>query len=136
MSSVLLPWVAVMPWKCQSILQGGFRGPDNGNFPAIKKVNRWLRVVSQNNADTAKNYMRDDGMPDEYALCEELEYCTCHYVHHLADALRCVAVYNPDVAVHSVAWRYHYRIAEELFHFIPEDDATFVRRHVDKVEHD
>lgn len=135
MSSVLQTWVEIMPWKLQSILQGGFRGPDDREHPAIKKVNRWLRTVSQQNADPSKDYMRDDGLPDEYELCAELEYCTCHYTHHLADALRCVAVYHPDVAIHGPAWRYHYRIAEELFHFIPEDDPTFIRRHEDKVEH-
>lgn len=136
MSGVLLPWVAEMSWKCQSILQGGFRGPDVGpGNDATKKVNRWLRTVSQHNADTSKQYMRNDGLPDEYDLCAELEYMTCHYVHHLADAIRCVAIWHPDEEVKKVASMYHYRIAEELFHFMPETCLRFIERHVDKVEH-
>lgn len=132
MASVLLPWVQGVSWKCQSILQGGFRGPDIGNVPHIKAVNRWLRRVSQNNADPTKQYMRDEEMPSELELCEELEFCPCHYTHHLADALRVVAIWNPEEEVRARAFGYHYRIAEEIFHFLPEDTETFVKRHVDK----
>lgn len=135
-SSVLLSWVQGMSWKCQSILQGGFRGPDNGALPAIKSVNRWLRISSQQNADPGKPYMKLAKLPSDMELCEELEFCTCHYTHHFADALRCLSIYHPEKAVRKQAWQYHFRIAEELFHFMPETDETFVARHVDKVEHD
>lgn len=135
MSVVLLPWVVKMSWKCQSILQGGFRGPDIANVPNVKKVNRWLRTVSQENADPAKDYMRNDGLPTDLELCEELEFTTCHYTHHLADALMCVGIYHPDGDTRDRAYWYHYRIAEELFHFVPESKETFHHRHRDITKH-
>src|SRR4051812_25302449 len=111
MGTVLRIWVQEIPWKSQSILQGGFRGPDDRKTPAIKSVNRWLRQISQYNADEAKDYMAKAALPDDYALCDELEYCPCHYTHHFADALRVVAVFHPDAEIRKTAWQFHYRIA-------------------------
>lgn len=135
MSSVLLPWVMEIPWKCQSILLSGFRGPDNAAPPSVKKVNRWLRINSQNNADPSKNYMKQMILPAPDEVCEELEWMTSHFVHHFADSLRIAAIWHPDSRVRKTAWDYHYKIAEELFHFVPEDDETFITRHRDKVDH-
>lgn len=131
--SVLLPWVMNLGWKMQSILLSGFRGPDDADLPAIKAVNRWLRTISQNNADPSKDYMRQDTLPTELELCAELEWRSCHYVHHLADALRVVAIFHPDHVVSDRAGAYHYRIAEEIFHFLPETVDQFMHRHRDKV---
>jgi hypothetical protein len=131
--SVLQPWVMSIGWKMQSILLSGFRGPDDAELPAIKAVNRWIRTVSQNNADPSKDYMRQDKLPTDLELCEELEWRSCHYVHHLADALRVISIYHPDDTVGGAAWSYHFRIAEEIFHFKPEGEAEFLRRHKDKV---
>lgn len=136
MSSVLQPWVMVLPWKCQSILLSGLRGTDDDATPAIKAVSRWIRTLSQNNADPSKSYMQQDDLPTWQELCHELEYKTCHYVHHFADALRVVAIgYHVTSFVSNRAYEYHFRIAEELFHFMPESDDTFIERHQDKVEH-
>lgn len=131
--SVLQPWVMNLGWKMQSILLSGFRGPDDAELPATKAVNRWIRRVSQNNADPSKDYMRDDKMPTDLQLCEELEWRSCHYVHHLADALRVIALYHPVDDIFNRATSYHFRIAEEIFHFVPESDAVFTERHQDKV---
>jgi hypothetical protein len=131
--SVLQPWVMSIGWKMQSILLSGFRGPDDAELPATKAVNRWLRRVSQNNADPSKDYMRDDKMPTALELCDELEWRSCHYVHHLADSLRILSIYHPEIEVRERADDYHYRIAEEIFHFMPEPHTTFIRRHEDKV---
>ena len=136
MSNVLQPWVGTMPWKCQSILLSGLRGPDDCGPPAVKDVNRWLRTVCQHNADPSKAYMRREALPSAAALCDELEWMTCHYVHHFADALRTVAIWHHDNIVCLLARNYHAAIAEELFHFIPEGDGTFVDRHRDVVAHD
>lgn len=130
--SVLQPWVMAMGWKMQSILLSGFRGPDDAELSATKAVNRWIRTISQNNADPSKDYMRPDKLPEPLELCDELEWRSCHYVHHLADALHVVALYHPDNAVKVRAYSYHYRIAEEIFHFVPEADAIFIKRHEDK----
>lgn len=130
---VLQSWVTVLPWKLQSILFSGLRGPDTDRHPAIKQVSRWLRACSQENADPSKPYMLD-GVPSSspLALCAELEFCTSHFVHHLADALRVVAIGHPVPGVRLAAMRYHACIAEELFHFIPEPDDVFLWRHRDK----
>src|SRR4051812_16219991 len=97
MSVVLLPWVLSLPWKQQSILMSGFRGPDSPNVPAVKAVGRWLRRVSQNNADPSKDYMKQAPLPEPIAVCDELEFLPCHFVHHFADALRVVSINHPDM---------------------------------------
>jgi hypothetical protein len=135
MSSVLQEWVMDAGWKMQSILLSGLRGPDDGEAPAIKAVNRWLRTQSQNNADPSKDYMRPDALPTWEALCDELEWKTVHYVHHMADALRVMSLYHPDRETRERAWTYHYYIAYELFHFEPEPDNIFKVRHADKALH-
>lgn len=117
----------------QSILLSGFRGPDDGDLPATKGVNRWLRRESQNNADPSKDYMRRDPLPSWKKLCDELEFRSVHYVHHFADSLRVLALYHPNESVRETAYEYHYYIAEELFHFRPETDEQFQSRHRDKV---
>jgi hypothetical protein len=129
---VLQDWVAALGWKQQSILLSGMRGPDVGNVPSIKSVNRWLRTISQHNADPSKDYMKKAPLPEPLDLCDELEFLPVHYVHHLADALAVVAYNHPsrDVALQAAA--YHYRIAEELFHFVPEQPEVFALRHRDK----
>lgn len=131
---VLQPWCENIGWKMQSILQSGFLGPDRANVPNIKAVNRWLRSVSQHNADPSKDYMKKAPLPTYMELCDELEYCTCHYTHHMADALRVIAIYHTVPDVRDIAYTYHFRIAEELFHFRPESDVEFISRHRDKVE--
>lgn len=135
MSSVLQDWVVEMPWKCQSILLSGLRGTDGNQPSAIKAVTRWLRTISQNNADSSKGYMQQDKLPSPMELCDELEYQTCHFVHHLADALRTVSIWHFNTHVRESAWLYHYLIAEELFHFVPENREKFIERHKDKVDH-
>src|SRR5258708_15533538 len=99
MTSVLQPWVEVAPWKCQSILLSGLRGPDHANVPNVKAVCRWLRRVSQNNADPSTDYMRCDGMPDKRDVEAELEFLPCHFVHHFADSLRVVGIWHPDKVI-------------------------------------
>lgn len=132
MSSVVQEWLSECSWKQQSILFSGLRGPDDSALPHVKAVNRWMRTVSQFNADPSKQYMRADAMPDPYKLCEELEGLSVHYVHHLADALAVIAYNHPDNVIASQAASYHFRIAEELFHFVPELPSVFVLRHRDK----
>jgi hypothetical protein len=134
-SSVLQPWVEGLGWKMQSILMSGFRGPDFPNLYNIKAVNRWLRRASQKNADPLKDYMRQDELPTDLEVCDELEFLPAHYVHHFADSLRIVALYHPDPKTAEYAFGIHFRIAEEIFHFNIESDDTFKFRHRDQVEH-
>lgn len=133
MTSVLQPWVHEAPWKCQSILLSGLRGPDHANVPYVKAVCRWMRRVSQNNADPTTDYMRSDALPSTTVVEAELEFLPCHFVHHFADALRIIAIWHPDHATGEYAERLHIFIAEETFHFRPESTVAFINRHADKV---
>lgn len=138
MSSVLQSWVETIPWKQQSILFSGLRGPDDQNCRAVKKVTKWMRAVSQNNADPLKGYMQVTGLPAPIEggdLDTELERLPVHFVHHFADALRVIACHHPDPMTWSYAESIHNFIAEELFHFIPEAREVFLHRHRDKTEH-
>jgi hypothetical protein len=131
-TSVLLDWVMGLGWKMQSILLSGLRAPDT-KTSATKRICRWIRGVCQNNADPSKGYMEPQ-MPSaelRNACMDELEYLPCHYVHHFADALRVVALYHPDVTVQFFASSVHTEIAVEIFHFKPETDEEFIRRHAD-----
>lgn len=132
--SVLQDWVMRMNWKQQSILLSSLRGPDAPNVPNIKIVNRWMRMNCQHNADASKNYMQQKPLPKPLELCEELEFLPVHYVHHFADGLAVIAYNHPDESTSTNAAAYHYRIAEELFHFQPEPPDWFVLRHRDKTE--
>ena len=141
MISVLKPWLMQAPWKCQSILLSGLRGPDTALCPKVKEVSRWLRKVSQNDADPSQSYMAPTSLPEPDELEKELEFSTCHFVHHFADALRVVAVYfTGDTQEETRENRFyasalHLYIADELFHFMPESDEEFVYRHRDRVAH-
>jgi hypothetical protein len=141
MSSVLKEWVALAPWKCQSILLSGLRGPDTSLCPRVKEVSRWIRKVSQNDADPSQSYMAPAKLPEPEDLEKELEFSTCHFVHHFADALRVVSIYyfagtwDDTHGVRKYARRVHDYIADELFHFVPESDFVFRDRHRDRVEH-
>lgn len=132
MKTVVQDWLAELPWKQQSILFSGLRGPDAPNVPHVKAVNRWMRTVTQYNADPSKDYMKQSAQPDLLDVCNELEFLPVHYVHHFADALAVIAYGHPVMAVASYAARLHYRIAEELFHFKPEPRRIFELRHRDK----
>lgn len=131
---VVQPWLRNLPWKQQSILFSGLRGPDAANIPATKSVNRWMRTVTQHNADPSKNYMSQDGLPTALDLTDELEFLPCHYVHHLADSLAVIAYSHPEQDVREQAYDYHAFIAEELFHFVPEVPEAFFWRHRDKID--
>lgn len=132
MTSVVQDWLQELPWKQQSILFSGLRGPDAPRVPEVKAVNRWMRTVTQHNADPSKDYMKRSGLPEPLQVCDELEFLPVHYVHHFADALAVIAYNHPDTGIAAYAARLHYRIAEELFHFQPEAPHVFKLRHRDK----
>jgi len=135
MRFVLQSWVAGVGLKMQSILLSGFRAPDQ-KTSAVKKCVRWLRGNCQIDADPSKqSYMQTIPMSEELiqAAMDELEYCPVHYVHHFADSFRVMSLFHPDKTVCEFAYRIHYLVAEELFHFVPEADAVFLARHRDKI---
>jgi hypothetical protein len=139
MSSVFKQWYHYMPWKMQSIFANGLRAPD-AKTTDTKGLVRWMRVAACHDADPAKPdcYMKAP-VVDEHTIIragKELEYLPCHYVHHLADAMRVIAIFHPDSDIRATAWKVHHHVAEELFHFVPESDDIFLERHKDKVAHE
>lgn len=134
--SVFQNWFVNNGWKMQSIFVNGLRAPDAAT-KATKKIVRWMRTQACHNADPYKPdcYMSAPEMTEELvqAALDELEYLPCHYVHHLADALRILHLFHPNGDTRNWAWRLHFLIAEEIFHFVPETDGTFMERHKDKV---
>lgn len=136
MQSVLLNWVMEINWKMQSILLSGLRAPDT-KTDATKRICRWMRSVTQNNADPSKGYMELQILSRELIdkCMDELEYLPCHYVHHFADALRVIALYCPNKEYSKFAYDVHNEVAIEIFHFKIETDEEFIIRHEDKVKH-
>jgi hypothetical protein len=139
MSSVLQPWLEKIPWKQQSILFSGLRGPDNQHAKAVKAVCKWMRSVSQKNADPSKGYMNAFILPEAREgsdLDKELENLPVHFVHHFSNALKVIAVNHPDILVRGYAGLMYDFIAEEMFHHHPETNKEFSVRHADKIAHE
>lgn len=131
---VLQEWVGKVGCKMQSILLSGFRAPDQQTV-AVKKCVRWLRAQCQVDADPSKqSYMKSIEMSPKLidAAMDELEYCPVHYVHHLADSFRVLAIHHPRSSVCAIAYYLHEQVAVELFHFHPESKEEFLHRHRDK----
>lgn len=131
---VLQPWVAEVGLKMQSILLSGLRAPD-AKTVGVKKCVRWMRSHCQIDADPAKqSYMQTIVMNEEIIqmAIDELEYLPCHYAHHFADSMAVMAYHHPNEAVRGLAYRIHFLVAEEIFHFIPEPKEIFLKRHEDK----
>ena len=132
---VLQDWVAKVGLKMQSILLSGLRAPDQKTV-GIKKCVRWMRAGCQIDADPAKqSYMQPIVMNEDLIqlAIDELEYTPCHYAHHFADAMAVVAYHHPNQEVRDCAYRLHYLVAEEIFHFAPESREVFMKRHEDKI---
>src|SRR6266446_3263632 len=134
-TSVFQDWFSQNGWKMQSIFVNGLRAPDV-KTSGIKKCVRWMRACACYDADPNKTdcYMSAPKMTEELVqlALDELEYLPCHYVHHFADAMRILALFHPLEEVRVWAWRLHFLVAEEIFHFVPETDLAFRERHKDK----
>lgn len=134
--TVFQSWFDRYGWKMQSIFVNGLRAPD-AKTSGVKKCVRWMRTKACQNADPNKPdcYMSAPVMDEELIqlALDELEYLPCHYVHHLADSMRILALFHPEEETRHWAWRLHYLIAEEIFHFVPETNEQFCERHRDKV---
>jgi hypothetical protein len=132
---VFREWLSKNGWKMQSIFVNGLRAPDV-KTSAVKKCVRWMRTVSCHNADPHKAdcYMSAPPLTSDLVddAVSELEYLTCHYVHHFADSMRIIALFHPEEAARAWANSIHNLIAEEIFHFVPETDEQFKERHKDK----
>jgi len=127
---VLQDWMGELPWKQQSVILSSLRGPDEIRPPAIKVVNRWLRGITQNNADTSTEYMRELPMPSVKELAGELEYTTIHYFTHLLHGLEIIGYHHPDEEIARTARGYYLGLVDDL-HLNPENRENLDRRLVD-----
>ena|SRR5271157_5228167 len=134
MSTVCQEWVTELPWKFQSILFTSLRGPDQELLVNIKQFSKWMRSVTQKNADPSKPCTKDIKLPKVEALFNELEHCSCHFVHHFLDGMAIIAYAHPAPKVATLAAEVHYACVEEIFHFVPEFPGIFWFRHRDKVD--
>lgn len=125
--SVTLDWVQALPFKMQSVLFSGLRGPDTGHYPNLKAVVRWLRPTTQHNADTSTDYMRKEEMPEWKSLQKELEFTSFHYFEHLALALLIIAYKHPIELRRNYAW-FLYSSMIDLLHANPETEEQMDKR--------
>lgn len=129
---VLQAWVAALPWKQQSVLLSSLRGPDTARPGSIKTVNRWLRGIMQNNADSSTDYMTEVPLPERNELQRDLEYCTMHYYSHLMHAIQIVGYKHPDQEIAKKANTY-YELLVDFLHLNPETREQMNKRLEDKV---
>ena len=104
---VQLEWMAALPWKQQSVILSALRGPDSHYCPHIKALTKWLRGITQNNADPDHKYMKQDPLPSLDDVDQELEYCTTHYALHLMHGLEIIGYKHPNPAIADVARNYY-----------------------------
>jgi hypothetical protein len=130
--TVLQEWMADLPWKQQSVILSVLRGPDNFRFEGIKKVNRWLRKITQHNADPSTEYMQKIELPSVEQICKEGEYTSVHYFCHLMHALEIIGYNHPDKEISKTAEDYYFSLVNAL-HLNPETEEQLNRRLEDKV---
>jgi hypothetical protein len=129
---VLQDWMADLSWKQQSTLLSSLRGPDNYKTIYLKKINKWIRKITQNNADPSNNYMKQEELPDLEDICSEIEYCSLHYALHLLYGLEIISYKHPDKPISSKA-EYYYQGILKKFHLNPETKEQMEERLKDKI---
>jgi hypothetical protein len=129
---VLQEWMKELSWKQQSVIFSSLRGPDLSRPVAVKKLNRWLRNITQNNADPSTEYMKEIVLPDIEDLKEELGYCTIHYFTHLMHALEIIGYKHPDKLIGDTAKNYYFGLVD-FMHLNPETKEQLNKRLEDKV---
>ena len=129
---VLQDWMGELPWKQQSVILSSLRGPDTHRPEHVKKINRWLRAITQNNADTSTDYMLEISHPLLEELQRDLEYCTMHYYCHLMHAMGIIGHNHPEEKTKNIAINY-YAAMVDFLHLNPETKDQMNKRLEDKV---
>lgn len=130
---VILDWMGTLPWKQQSVVLSALRGPDTLHAPNLKKVIRWLRSHTQNNADPKNSqYMQEEPLPTFKELEHELNFCNLHYVTHLMQGIEIIGYKHPDKQTATDAIELYKIICKKLFHLTPETKLQLDKRLEDK----
>ncbi len=132
MPSVTLDWVQDLPFKMQSVLFSGLRGPDTGDLRGIKAIVRWLRPVTQHNADHSSDYMRKHPLPNWEDVRKELECeCTVHYFGHLLHTFQIIGYKHPDQSIRQQSLNF-YTFMTHMLHLNLESKFEMDLRLTDK----
>lgn len=129
---VLQDWMGELPWKQQSVILSSLRGPDTSRPGNVKIINRWLRGITQHNADSTTDYMKKIDFPSLESFQRDLEYCTMHYYCHLMHTLEIIGYNHPEENIKDIALRY-YAAMVEFQHLNPETKEELNKRLEDKV---
>ncbi len=129
---VLQDWMAELPWKQQSVVLSSLRGPDTSRPVGVKVITRWLRGITQNNADPSTDYMKDLPFPSLEEFQRDLEYCTMHYYCHLMHAMGIIGYNHPEEKTKDIAIRY-YAAMVDFLHLNPETKEQLNKRLEDRV---
>lgn len=130
---VLLEWMSELGWKQQSVILSALRGPDNHHSPNIKKLSRWIRSITQNNADPDHSYMKSLDLPSLKEFEDEFYFESTHYSLHLLFALEIIGFKHPDQETAKIAMDYYLALVEDVYHLKPESLAELDNRLKDKV---
>ncbi len=130
---VLLDWMSNLSWKQQSVILLALRGPDNHYSPNLKKISRWIRSITQNNADPTHSYMKIVDLPSIKEFEDEYYFCSTHYSLHLLFALEIIGYKHPDKNVASTALKYYLSLVDDVYHLKPETIHDLDKRLRDKV---
>ena len=125
---VLLDWMEELTWKQQSVILSGLRGPDTPYCHNIKKIVRWLRGVTQNNADKSHSYMREENLPPLKEIEKEFEFTTVHYGMHLIHSLEIIGYKHPDKKISKISKDYYVGLTKYFLHLNPETKAQLEKR--------
>ncbi|MCK5321175.1 hypothetical protein KAJ38_01230 [Candidatus Pacearchaeota archaeon] len=117
---VLLDWMCELSWKQQSAVLSSLRGPDNSYSPNFKRINKWMRRITQNDADASSSYMKDEGLPSIEELKRDIEFCNVHYLSHLLQGLEIVGYNYPDSRVAEAAIKCYEGLVHRVLHLNPE----------------
>lgn len=129
---VLLDWMAKLDWKQQSVILSALRGPDNHHSPNIKKISRWIRSITQNNADPSHSYMKNVELPGLKDFEDEFYFESTHYSLHLLFALEIIGYKHPDKDVAKIALDYYLALVADVYHLKPESESDLDKRLQDK----
>ena len=129
---VQLPWMSELGWKQQSVILSALRGPDNHHSPNIKKISRWIRSITQNNADPTHSYMKNVQLPSLKEFEDEFYFASTHYSLHLLFALEIIGFKHPDPELARIAHDYYLRLVEDVYHLKPETVEDLDSRLQDK----
>ncbi len=117
---VLRDWMGELSWKQQSAILSSLRGPDNFYSPNLKKISRWMRRITQNDADASSSYMEEGGLPSIEELKRDIEFCSVHYLSHLIQGLEVVGYKHLDSKVAGIAMKCYEGLVHQVLHLNPE----------------